>query len=136
MAGSAAFAGRLLERPGEPIACPICGESKWAAEYLEAVRQDVRLVRDVDGGVRVDEWLGGTERHHDGRTDEECYRCLECGEEVPVGAGNNNHPTLPLRRITGILNDRPLGLAALAAVASVLRDGGVDVLDADEDASE
>lgn len=125
-----------LQRPGEPIACPTCGESKWAAEYFEAIREDVRLVRDVDGSLRVDEWLGGIERPHDARTDEECYRCLECGEELPAEAEGNKHPTVLLRRVTGILNRRDWNLDTFVAIAEILREGGFDIPEPDADNAE
>lgn len=125
-----------LERPGEPIACPNCGDSKWAADYFEAVRQDVRLVRDADGGLRVDDWLGGTETYDNASTDEECYRCLECGEELPADAEGNNHPLLLLRRIVEALSDKPWNPETVGVIAKILREGGFEIAEPGENGAE
>jgi hypothetical protein len=126
----------VTERPGEPIACSGCGESKWVAEYLATMREDVRLVRDADGRTRVDEWLGATERRDDARTDEECYRCSDCGEVLPAEPERNNHPTVLLGKITGIVNRGGWHLDTLAAIADVLREGGFGIGEADENCTE
>jgi hypothetical protein len=98
--------------------------------------QTTLLVRDADGRTRVDEWLGGSERRDDARTDEECYRCLECGELLPAEPERNNHPTVLLRRITGIVNRRGWNLDTLAAIRDVLREGGFGIREAEEDITE
>lgn len=134
--GPAPVSAFATERPGEPIACSGCGESKWVAEYLAAMREDVRLVRDADGRTRVDEWLGETERRDDAKTDEECYRCLECGEVLPAEPERNNHPTVLLDRITGIVNRGGWNLDTLAVIADVLREGGFGIREAEKDSTE
>jgi DNA-directed RNA polymerase subunit RPC12/RpoP len=116
-----------LERPGEPVACPSCGDSKWVADYYEVVHQDVRLVSDADGRLRVDDWLGGTETYDNASTDEECYRCLECGEELPADGESNNHPLLLLQRIVEALSGKPWNRETVSVIARILRDGGFEI---------
>jgi DNA-directed RNA polymerase subunit RPC12/RpoP len=125
-----------LERPGEPITCPNCGESKWAADYFEAVRQDVRLVRDAGGRLRVDDWLGGTQIYDNASTDEECYRCLECGEELPADVETNNHPMVLLRKIVAVLNGKARNPDTLDVIAEILRVGGFEIAEPGADAPE
>jgi hypothetical protein len=85
-----------------------------------------RLAREADGRLRVDEWLGGAHTVANDTTDEECYRCLECAEELPAERDGNNHPTLLLRRIVEVLRGEALNPDALSAISDILGDGGFE----------
>jgi predicted RNA-binding Zn-ribbon protein involved in translation (DUF1610 family) len=76
----AALAAETGEYP-----CPECGRLEWRADYYQAVHQGVVLRRDPDGAFAVEDYQGDEQSYDDGASENEMYRCSNCGHEIHLG---------------------------------------------------